>query len=180
MRPAGLPMAAANGAPVVDVAVGAAALDRDLSKVMAPKGVTSPKELGWSRPNRLTLLVMLSKSVEIATETFMLKLGFQAYPRWPPSAQFVNPKTLEYRYPEDQPHVPKLTSPECHTHVAYQGPAGQKIQLICCSATLEFYEVAHGVDPKHIWQNSDSFLTTVNAIQRALSTHYQGRFTDGQ
>lgn len=172
-------MPAANGAPLIDVAVGAAAFDRDLSKVMALKGVTSPKELGWSRPNRLTLLVALSKSMEATSESFMLKLGFQAYPRWPPSAQFVNPTTLEYRYPEDQPHVPKLTSPECHTHVAYQGSAGQ-IQLICCSATLEFYEVAHGVDPKHLWHDTNSFLTTINAVQRAMSTHYQGRFTHGQ
>ena len=173
-------MSAASGAPVVDVAVGATAFDRDLSKVLSMKGVTSPKELGWSRPNRLTLLVALSKSTATEVESFHLKLGFHSYPRWPPSAQFVNPATLEYRYPEDQLFVPKLTSPECHTHVAYPGPAGQKMQLICCSATLEFYQVAHSVEPKHCWHDTDSFLTTINAIQRALSTHYQGRFSDGQ
>ena len=51
-----------------------------------------------------------------------------------------------------------------------------RIQLICCSATLEFYEVLHNVEQQHLWSESDTFFTTVMAIRKAFASFYQGRF----
>jgi hypothetical protein len=170
-------VAKANEQPTLDVQAGAAALDEDLPRVLAVLGVSSLEELGWSRPNRLSLLVPMKGVWQGRTDEFVLRLGFQAYRKWPPSAQFVNPATGAYAPPDDQQFVPKLTSPECQTHVAYQRtPQSAKIQLICCSATLEFYEVLHSVNQDHVWSEGTRFLATINAIQKALGSHYQGRF----
>lgn len=168
-------MATAAVAPTVDVLAGAAALDEDIPRVLQIEGATSLEELGWRRPNRLALLVPMRGTLAGTTDTYLLRLGFQAYRRGPPSAQFVNPGTLSYTYPQDQHHVPRLTSPECHTHIAYPKGAST-IQLICCSATLEFYEVQHSVEPHHLWRETHTFLTTIVAIRRAFAAYYQGRF----
>jgi hypothetical protein len=166
-----------NESPKLDVQAGAQALDGDIPRVLKVKGVSSLEELGWSRPNRLSLLVPMLGTFQGKTDEFLLRLGFQAYRQWPPSAQFVNPDTLQYAGVEDQRFVPKLTSGECHTHVAYQrDQQSKKIQLICCSATLEFYEVLHNVEDHHLWRDTDTFLTTINAIQKAFASSYGGRF----
>ena len=133
------------------------------------------EELGWSRPNKLTLLIPLSGVYQGHSDDYTLRLGFQAYRTWPPSAQFVNPQTQSYSYPQDQHFVPQLTSGECRTHAEYCHGT-KRIQLICCSATLEFYEVKHNVNPEHLWSDTDNFWTTVNAIKRAMGSFYQGRF----
>lgn len=168
-------MAAPGIAPTIDALVGAAALDEDIPRVLGLEGAPSLAELGWVRPNRLSLLVPMTGILAGATDQYLLRLGFQAYRKWPPSAQFVNPATQAYSYPQDQHHVPRLTSPGCQTHTAYPKGAGT-IQLVCCSATLEFYEVLHSVEPHHLWRESNTFLTTIVAIRRAFVSHYQGRF----
>lgn len=175
-------MAKANEQPTLDVQAGAAALDEDIPRVLRLLRASSLEELGWSRPNRLSLLVPMSGTYQDTKDEYLLRLGFQAYRKWPPSAQFVNPETLAYVYPQDQHFVPKLTSPECHSHVAHQrNPQSNKIQLICCSATLEFYDVLHGVEPQHVWRETDTFFTTITAIQKAFTSFYQGRFpVDGR
>jgi hypothetical protein len=170
-------MANANEPPTLDVQAGAAALDQDIPRVLRVLEASSLEELGWSRPNKLSLLIPMTGTINGKTDKYLLRLGFQAYRRWPPSAQFVNPETLTYLYPQDQQFVPKLASPECWVHVAYQQTSqSSKIQLICCSATLEFYEVLHSVKPEHLWRETDTFFTTITAIQRALGSSYQGRF----
>lgn len=168
-------MAAVSVAPTIDAIAGAAALDEDIPRVLELEGASSLAELGWSRPNRLSLLVPMTGMRGGATDSYLLRLGFQAYRAWPPSAQFVNPDTQGYAYPQDQHHVPMLASPECHAHVAYAKGAGT-IQLICCSATLEFYEVLHSVEQHHLWRETNTFFTTIMAIRRAFGSHYQGRF----
>lgn len=175
-------MAKANEKPVLDLQAGAAALDADIPRVLRVMEASSLEELGWSRPSRLSLLVPMMGKIDGKTDEYMLRLGFQAYRTWPPSAQFVNPSTLAFDRTEDLHHIPKLTSGECQTHANYQENAsGKKIQLICCSATLEFYDVLHGVADEHVWRDTDTFLTTINAIQRAFVSHYNGRFSaDGQ
>ena len=141
-------------------------------------GVSSLDDLGWSQPNRLSMLVPMTGVYQGKEDHYLLRLGFQAYRKWPPSAQFVNPDTKSYAYPNDQQFVPKLTSPECYTHVAYRRtPQANPVQLICCSATLEFYEALHQVRPEHLWRGTDTFLTTVNAIQKAMASFYGGRFS---
>lgn len=162
-------------APTVDILAGATALDEDIPRVLELEGASGLAELGWTRSNRLSLLVPMTGIRAGVTDAYLLRLGFQAYRKWPPSAQFVNPETLAYSYPQDQHHVPMLTSPECRTHVAYPKGAGT-IQLICCSATLEFYEVQHSVEQHHLWREANSFLTTIVAIRRAFAAHYEGRF----
>jgi len=170
-------MAAAGQAPRIDLRAGVTALDEDLPKVLGHLGVASMEALGWSRPEKLVLLVPMKATHEGQTDHFLLRLGFQAYREWPPSAQFVNPETTAYAGLEDRQHLPKLNSPECNMHWNYPRPGGGSMQLICCSATLEFYEVLHGVQPEHLWADHYTFLTTLKAIQRAMESFYQGRFT---
>jgi hypothetical protein len=169
-------MAKANVAPTMDPVAGAAAFDEDIPRVLKVLGAESLEALGWRRPNKLSLLVPLKGTHNGVTDEYLLRLGFQAYRTWPPSAQFVNPQSLTYSYPQDQQFVPRLASPECRTHIAYERPGHAKIQLICCSATLEFYEVLHSVEAHHVWRETDSFLTTIMAIKRAFGDFYEGRF----
>jgi len=169
-------MAKARESPTVDVKAGLAAFEEDLPRVLRALDAESIEVLGWKRPSKLVLLVPMTGMIGDKVDQFMLRLGFQAYRTWPPSAQFVNPETGTYVYPQDQSHVPKLTSPECQSHIAYQRPNGGTTQLICCSATFEFYEVLHGVEQHHVWRDTDSFLTTISAIRKALASSYQGRF----
>lgn len=171
-------MALANELPTQDLLAGAAALDEDIPRVLRLMGASSLEGLGWSRLSKLSLLVPMSGSYQGNEDRYLLRLGFQAYRKWPPSAQFVNPGTKGYVYPDDQQFVPKLTSSECYTHVAYrQTQQGPPVQLICCSATLEFYEVLHQVKPEHLWKETDTFLTTIMAIRKALTSFYGGRFS---
>ena len=159
--------------PTIDLAAGAAALEKDIPRVLDLLEAPSLEALGWSRPNKTVLLVPMQAGPPGAQEHFLLRLGFQAYRTCPPSAQFVNPVTKAFAPPDDRIHVPKLTSDECRTHINYQP---QNIQLICCSATLEFYNVLHSVEAKHLWRETDTFLTTITAIQRAMASTYSGRF----
>jgi hypothetical protein len=168
-------VARANLQPTLDAQRGAAALDEDIPRVLRVLCAKSLAELSWSRPSRLSLLVPLFGIYQGTKDDYLLRLGFQAYREWPPSAQFVNPYTLAYVYPQDKQFVPRLTSPECQTHVAYERH-GTKFQLICCSATLEFYDVLHSVEEHLVWRETDTFYVTITAIQKALTSFYQGRF----
>jgi hypothetical protein len=169
-------MAAAGATPRLDPQAGLAAFEEDLPRVLRMLDVQSIEELGWSRPTKLSLLVPMVGAPGDRTDEFMLKLGFQAYREWPPSAQFVNPETLNFVMGQDERFVPRLTSGECQTHIAYTHPRGGQIQLICCSATLEFYDVAHGVEPRHVWDGNSTFYSTITAVRRAMNESYQGRF----
>jgi len=170
-------MASANEQPTADIQAGATALDEDIPRVLSVLEASSLEALGWSRPDRLSLLVPMDGVYQGKTDEYLLRLGFQAYRKWPPSARFVNPATLDYVYPQDRHFIPQLTSQECRTHAAYQRtPMSARIQLICCSATLEFYEVLHNVEQQHLWSESDTFFTTVMAIRKAFASFYQGRF----
>jgi hypothetical protein len=169
-------MVQVNVQPAMDPMAGAAAFAEDLPRVLKVLGAKSLEELGWTQPDKLTLLVPLKGVKNGVTDEYLLRLGFQAYRTGPPSAQFVDPQTLRYRFPHDQHVMPQLTSQECRTHPGYPSPGRGPIQLICCSATLEFYEVLHNVEPHHVWRNTDTFLTTITAIKRAMSEFYEGRF----
>lgn len=156
---------------------GLQAVREDMPRVLEALGASSLEALGWTQPDALTLLIPLRASVDGSTDGYLLKLGFHYYREWPPSAQFVNPYTGQYAWPHDQHHVPRLESQECRTHVNYQmTPSATGIQLICCSATLEFYQVLHSVEPQHVWNGTSTFLTTLKAIQRAMQSSYKGRF----
>lgn len=169
-------MAKAGERPSIDPSTGLAALEEDIPRVLRLLDAPSIEALGWSRPSKLTMLVPMTAERDGKTDAYVLCLGFQAYRRWPPSALFINPATGNYDHSKDQVHIPKLTSPECRTHAAYQRPGGGTMQLICCSATLEFYEVLHNVKAEHVWRDTNTFYTTIMAITRAMASFYQGRF----
>jgi len=162
-------MAAVNETPVAAPARGIEALERDLPVVLRGRPV---EEAGWCRFDDLTLLIPLWS---IAFDFYLLRLQFHCYPEWPPSAQFVNPVTKEYKVGHDTIWLPSIEAPHIRVHADY---SGQKRQLICNSSTLEFYEVRHGLDhPDHIWRSDrQNFNHTLSTISHALQReYYRGR-----
>ena len=168
-------MASHSVRPTMNIDAGKQVLDQHLPRVL--KGLNqSMEELGWVRHSSRTLLVPMHAERDGTRDDYLLRLDFKAGPEWPPSARFVDPQTLDYRVHLDQHHIPQLTTPEVHTHAAYQSGDGRVLQLICCSAVYEYYDVSHGGDDAILWRETDTFLHTVKAIQRAFNTSYQGRF----
>jgi hypothetical protein len=174
-------MASYTEAPSLDLAAGREVLDRHLAEVLALRGTTL-EDLAWRRAGPRCLLVPFHGTYHGSDDTYLLRLDFVTNHSWPPSAQFVDPETLDYRGVIDQHHLPRLQSPEANVHAAYTCPAHPAPQqLICCSATLEYYTTLHGGDNAKIWREGDTFLTTLDAIGRAMAAHYHGRFsTDGE
>lgn len=150
------------------------ALEADLPKVLGGKSLVDE---GWTRLDSLTLLVPLWGRRQDIEDDYYLRMRFSHYPDWPPSAQFVNPTSLAYRFPEDQHWLPRIQGTnEIAIHPNYQFE-GRACQLICCSVTLEFYEVRHAVKPEHLWNaEHQNFAATLNAIKRVLGPpFYAGR-----
>lgn len=168
-------MASHSVRPSVDLNAGRQVLQEHLPPVLAYKGHTL-EELGWSLLSDRTLLVPMQGHHQGSVEDYLLRLDFIAGNDWPPSAKFVNPDTLDYVVDADQHHLPILTSPEVHVHSAYNPGDGRILQLICCSAVYQYYDVAHGGDDSILWRSTDTFLRTLNAIERACGSHYSGRF----
>ncbi|MBI2313631.1 MAG: hypothetical protein HYU77_14115 [Betaproteobacteria bacterium] len=155
--------------PVADMQRGAQALDDDLPKVLRGGTVEGA---GWYKVDPLTLLVPLyGQREDGSTDFYLLKLYFSCYPEWPPSAQFVNPQTLKYGGPVDKKWLPRIEGTnEIAIHDNYGDPG---IQLICCSVTLEFYQVLHGVEDKHLWdETTQNFHATLSAIRHVLKPPY--------
>lgn len=162
--------------PVQDIHAGREAFQRDLQSVLKGDTLT---DRGWSQPNDLTLLVpMLADTMQQGqVDLYLLRLFFDHYPKGPPSAQFLNPLTMDYRFPDDVRWVPRCEGlQDINFHTNYSGSAGQ---VICSSTTLEFYKVNHDVKPEHVWDPSRmNFLATLAAIRRGLApAHYRGRST---
>jgi hypothetical protein len=68
-----------------------------------------------------------------------------------------------------------------HPNYGYQvqGQA-RTCQLICCTATYEYYDTPHAGDQNLIWQATDTFERTLRAIGRALgSSFYKRRHPHG-
>lgn len=167
-------MACFSQRPTPDLRLGAAVLSETLPDVLSLLGAEQPPDLGWSMPDAHTLLVPMQGVMSGVSENFLLRLHFRTGREWPPSAQFVNPDTWDYDGVVDRHHVPALTSPSVHTHPEYNSPYGT-CQLICCSATYEYYDVLHGGEERHLWRETDTFYRTIHAIETAMRTHYQGR-----
>jgi hypothetical protein len=170
-------MARAKEVPVPNSPARAlAAIDADIPVVL--RGETLEKA-GWTRPDPLTLIIpRLGVRQDGTRDDFLLRLNFLYYPEWPPSAQFVNPNTRGYCYPDDQFWLPRVEGTnEIAIHAQFDAPGGRKIQLICASVTLEFYQILHDVDPKYVWNSQvQNFSATLTAIDRALrQPFYKGR-----
>jgi hypothetical protein len=170
-------------------------VDRHLARILGGRTLESA---GWDRPDPLTLYVPLrGYSVQTsamaygfdpsrpptadeepfggapAGDDYLLRLYFGHYPEWPPSARFVNPATQQFGA-DDRRWLPMINGAnELHVHASY-GQGGE--QLICCSATLEFYLVSHSVEEKHRWRPGSSFAVTLNTVSRYLRPpSYTGR-----
>lgn len=161
--------------PVQDIQAGRDAFLRDLQLVLKDDTLI---DRGWSKPDDLTLLVpmLIENAPQGQVDLYLLKLFFDHYPKSPPSAQFINPLTMNYTYPDDVRWIPKCEgATDIHFHPNYNG-AGQ---LICSSSTLEFYKVNHEVEAQHVWDPQRmNFLTTLAAIRRGLAPdYYRGRGT---
>ncbi len=152
--------------------------DQDLPRALAYHGVDTPEALGWRVVGNSSLLVPISGTHANARENYLLRLDFVTGRDWPPRAQFVNPETLSYVVGMDTGHLPKLGHSEVQVHASYQSQAmATPIQLVCCSATLQYYDVLHGGDDAILWQARDTFLVTLAAIGRAMaSEQYTGRY----
>jgi len=163
-----------------------AAVERHLAQTLAGRSLESA---GWHRPEPLTLYVPM-RGFTTATEAssygfdpsadptedsgrfngaptgddYLLRLYFSHYPAWPPSALFVNPATRLFAA-GDERWLPTINGAnEVAVHSAYPGIG----QLICCSATLEFYQVRHQVADQHRWQPGSSFASTLNVLSRYM------------
>lgn len=165
-------MAQMNADPVaVPPAEAIAALDEDLVKVLKGQSV---EDAGWTRLDPLTLLVPVTGGRGEEGDGYLLRLGFGYYRAWPPSTLFVNPQTKTYEVGKDDRWLPRIEGcNELHVHADYDGRG----QLVCCSNTLEFYRVRHGMEAKHLWNpERQNFAATLGAIKWALrSTYYKGR-----
>jgi hypothetical protein len=171
-------------------------VDSHLGSILGGRSLESA---GWARPDPLTLYVPLRGYASPATvpaygfdpseppaageqpfaggpdgDEYLLRLYFSHYPDWPPSARFVNPATRQFG-PGDNAWLPAISGTnEVAVHASYGQPPGQ--QLICCSATLEFYLVGHGVEDRHRWRPGSSFAITLNILSRYLRPPtYTGR-----
>jgi hypothetical protein len=172
-----------------------AALDRHLRIVLAGRSLSS---VGWEQPDPLTLYVpMRGFAVDTAAsaygfdpadpetigdgpftgappgDEYLLRLHFSHYPNWPASARFVNPTTRQFAL-ADKCWLPSISGTnELAVHDNYGGNGGQ---VICCSGTLEFYLINHGVEDKHRWRAGSSFAITLNVLSRYLRPPtYTGR-----
>ena len=188
-------MSIAPGVPVpADFGQAQDAVDRHLGQVLAGRTLGS---VGWERLDPLTLYVpirgftMATTAVAYgfdpaadpagagafadtpAGDDYLLRLYFSHYPAWPPSARFVNPATRQFAA-GDVRWLPAITgASELHVHANYGGTSGQ---VICCSATLEFYLVNHQVADQHRWQPGSSFAATLNVLSRYMRPPaYTGR-----
>lgn len=165
-------MSITRTAPVQDITQGQRVFADHLKRILRNRTLD---DFGWAKPDDLTLLVPLFGTTAVGKkDAYLLRLYFDHYPTWPPSAQFVNPLTLEYRLSEDKKWVPQASAGnEIAFHTNYCGDG----QLVCCSLTLEFYKVNHSVEENLVWKgDKQSFCATIAAIKRALlPPHYQGR-----
>ncbi len=166
-------MAQAGAIPVLATPSDAiSALESDLPKALRDRSL---EEAGWRRLDDLTLLVPLQgRQANGSDDEYLLRLGFTCYPDWPPSAQFVNPHTLNYDPAKDKCWLPRIDGcPEIAVHPQYQNQG----QLICCSLTLEFYAIRHDIKPEHVWNpEKHNFSATINQIDWAIkSQFYKGR-----
>lgn len=159
--------------PVQDIHQGRAAFLRHLEAALKEGSLV---DKGWFKLDDLTLLVpMFASTQEGQADLYLLRLVFDHYPKGPPSAQFINPMTLSYSYPQDVQWVPRSEgAPDIAFHPNYSG-----VQLICSSTTLEFYKVNHEVNADHVWNPERmNFLSTLAAVRRGLApAYYRGRST---
>lgn len=167
-------MATADQAPIADPHRGACKFRTHLARVLNGDSLESR---GWEMPNDLTLFVPI-RGGPSADDEYLLRLGFEYYDQWPPTARFVNPKTRDFDPDRDLYWLPRVEGDAgFQVHAAYDNQH-YRGQLVCCSVTAEFYTSRHEVRPDQVWDSTRfTFGATLGRAQRALrSEFYKGRF----
>lgn len=167
-------MARQKECPIADPHRGRAQFAEHLPRVLAGRTL---EECGWTIVKPLALLVPVVAGPDGADD-FLVRLGFEYYPQWPPTVQFVNPKTLTFDAARDLYWLPRVEGDngfavhQVTHHANYTG------QLVCCSFAAEFYLILHDVNPEHLWDSErHTFGATISRVKEALrSPFYKGRF----
>lgn len=167
-------MAKAQECPIADPHRGRAVFAEHLPRVLAGRTL---EECRWSVAGPLCLFVPVCAGPEGADD-YLLRLGFEYYPTWPPTAHFVNPQTLSFDGARDLYWLPRVEGDsgfavhQVYQHSNYSG------QLVCCSFTAEFYLILHSVNSEHLWDSErHTFGATISRVHQALrSPFYKGRF----
>lgn len=164
--------------PVVDVHAGRAALAEHLERFLKARSLG---EVGWAQPDDLTLLIPLFGTTSAgAIDPYLLRLHFDCYPAFPPTARFINPLTGRFDGAADAAWLPKINLAEIKTHLSYGGwPDGRQAQLICTSMNCDFYAVRHSVQKEHMWDpERHTFSSTLAEIRKGMGpSGYSGRMT---
>jgi hypothetical protein len=152
----------------------AAAFEEHLQQYLAFGGYSSIEETQMWKEEDLTLFVPLRATGNRHDDKYLLRLHFGYYPKFPPSARFLNPETKNYDKATDLYWLPRI---EGTNEFAIHPDYSQQGQLICNSMTLEFYIVRHSYSNRdHLWKSGMTFESTLVPIMAALkSRYYMGR-----
>lgn len=149
-----------------------------------PNWRTFASKRGWviSVSSPTTVIVTL-QALEVSgiREKFIIRLDCEPCPTMPPHTRFVNPQTLEFDPSTDRPHLARLESPACRTHLNYSfnAPYQYRPQLVCSSMTYGYYISGHSPTPDQQWNpKRHSIGSTIEIIYRTLNSpkYYTGRF----
>lgn len=161
--------------PVVNVHEGRAALAEHLERYLAGRSLA---QIGWTQPDDSTLLVpVFGTHGSGQRDLYLLRLHFDCYPDFPPTARFINPLTGRFDGPADVAWLPNIEMGELKVHSQYSWPNGKLDQLVCSSMNCDFYRVAHSVERSNLWdRNRHTFGSTLAVLRAGLSpAHYRGR-----
>jgi hypothetical protein len=167
-------MAIAKECPIADPHRGRAQFAEHLPRVL---GKRTLEECGWVIASPLSLLVPVKAGVDGADD-YLVRLGFEYYAEWPPTVQFINPRTLTFDSARDLYWLPRIEGDEGFSvHIQYQH-SNYTGQLVCCSFSAEFYMILHHVRQELVWNaERHTFLATLSRVNQALrSPYYKGRF----
>lgn len=125
-------------------------------------GSPTPARRGWRRQRVDALHELITIHATRADETvddYHVLLGAEYYDRWPPTAAFVNPETLEEALPGSR-WLPAFAACPAwfQLHSGHPFPpeyavnGAQHRQLLCFSGTAQYYMVDHNPEETAIWR----------------------------
>ena len=132
------------------------------------------EEAGWKRPDPLTLLIPVIGICEGPARRLRAAPSLRLLPRLAARCPVCEPRDGGVPLPRRCARLPRVEGTnEIAVHVYYDN----RLQLVCASVTLEFYQVRHGVVPHLVWDaNVQNFAATLAAVERGLRPpYYKGR-----
>lgn len=148
----------------VDLEIAAATFLRDLDQLWASG---KPEERGWQRQQLdplHELIALPGRRDDAPDDEYFVELGAKYYDYWPPTTAFVDPVTQT----EAQPNTrwwPKIEGADEFGFTPTAFPAGYVTrlgqpmqQLICFTATAQYYMVNHNPPEHTVWKQGDHTL----------------------